>query len=170
MRVLAILSLIVLFVSGCTIPSYNHVCPDGEVVSQESECSEYSPERISLDPDDYPSVELEKDKINYVKINGDIKTTINIKDNENGWFSISQMGRHGFKSYTLMWIEPDSEYSDVELKKIGHNTYEFDVSAPSIQGEYRVGISKRNQTVQQGVGNYNLTVIGKVENETMAYI
>ncbi|MBU0527488.1 hypothetical protein KKE92_03345 [Candidatus Micrarchaeota archaeon] len=158
MRVLAILSLIVLFVSGCTIPSYSHVCPDGEVVSQESECLEYSPKRIEADPNEYEKVFLENNQSSYVKINGEIKTDIEINEGEDVWTM------YGY----LHPYEPE-RHRYVKIINSSGNVYTVNLSAPAIPSSFYFGATKRvGQTPEKRLFSYELTVIGEVENETMA--
>jgi len=159
MRIVVFILLATLFL-GCIVPSSKHVCPDGNIVDFQWTCKEYSPERITANPENYKSVFLQDNKSTYIKVGGEITTSIVIRPGE----EVSMLGD---------FIDPEDPkegHAKLEIINKSGDRYLVRFFAPEVPGEFDIRISKRIGSESENlIGQYNLTVIGPVENETMAY-
>ena len=157
---------------GC-IASSHHVCPDGTVVSEEGQCEEFSAE-FNIDPNDYISIELKENEVNYVKAKGEMIGLIQLEYGEGALLGVRYPESWGFFERELRFpvlvnLDLDKLYSDVDLKVVGPDIYSFNVSAGGIPGQYRLGYGGfRNNGTQFSTG-YDLIVIDEVVDEHLAY-
>ena len=164
------LVLLLVFSMGCISPTTEHVCPDGSVVSQENQCPAYSADRINPENlGDISSIDLTENKHYYVAAEGKINSTILIKSGEDASVFISRFSTKDTQLYKFVSLSKEATARSVKLVPIGSGIYEFTVIAPSVPGEYEFSITKRNQSTQTILDAYNLTVMGDVENENIAY-
>jgi hypothetical protein len=166
----AILIFLLVFSMGCVFPTKEHVCPDGSIVDQEKQCPEYSGDRI--DPanlGEISSINLTENKHYYVAAEGEVNASIILLYDESAWTGFNMHVGDSAKSHGSYYLELNQQYSEINLTKNGKNNYNFTMIAPDIPGEYYTYLTKRNQTTQTKLWKYNITIIGSVENETMAY-
>jgi len=159
-KLLMLVLLLGLLSMGCTSPTKEHVCPDGTIVSDESKCPDYNPDIINLDPDDFESIILEENKTCYVKSSGQITVFFEITGNEwivlgNGKTTLYTNLTHENISKRPTWVED--------------NTYVLTINAPAEPGGYTAFAGRKTAYEWLEGREYNLTVIGEVSNESMAY-
>jgi hypothetical protein len=158
MRVVVLLVLLVLSM-GCIFPTTEHVCPDGRVVADDSDCKEYKPEHFNVDPFDYSNVYLNNNQSSYVLAGGEIRTIITINEGEGIWLLDG-------------YLYPDNPkpHPTVEIINVSNGSYLVNFSAPEVPGPFRFSINKRVDSKPEiKINSYNLTVISPVGNETMVY-
>jgi len=129
-----------------------------------------------INPDNYKSVILEKNKPNYVKSNGAIKilfsqsATISLTiENVNSPNSEFNSNSLPFAAYINKSTTPKDPNNNLVYGKYGDYSYMF--TAPEIPGEYDVVFSEpelSSQKITDVASKYKITVVGKVDNELLA--
>lgn len=176
MRLLLGLIVFCLLVFGCLGTPNENVCPDGKVVTLESQCSSYTPQVLDLNPSDYPAVELRENTTNYVESGGKVNITIDMTGIITAYVFTGDTLSRGFsmpEDYKVndigdLTIRVNGNYSSVNLTRIKDQTYWFESTAPRIPGDYIVSVG-RPVDASETFTDYNLTVISQVPDETAAY-
>lgn len=129
-----------------------------------------------INPEDYASITLEKNKPNYVKSKGAIK--ILFSQSANISFSIEKVNSPNaefnnnslpFVVYTNESTTPKNPNNNYVYGKYGDFSYTF--TAPEIPGTYNVVFSEpelNSQKITDVDSKYEITVVGKVDNELLA--
>jgi hypothetical protein len=154
---------------GCIFPTTEHVCPDGSVVDYQTDCTSYTKEIPVLNITPTMSIKIQDGLTNYVAVNGEINATIHLKSDETATASLSRFSNEGTQNYQLIYLSFEEKKRHAVLVPVSMDYYKFTIIAPNTPGEYLFSIGKRNQSTQTTLGQYNLTVICPVNNETMAY-
>ncbi|MBU1165737.1 hypothetical protein KKF81_02230, partial [Candidatus Micrarchaeota archaeon] len=159
-NILLLAFLFLLLGMGCLAsPSREHLCPDGTIVSEESKCPDYNSEIIDVNPQEFKTVFIKNNQNSYVMAGGEVQTEIIINKGESVWMLGDYISTDNSERYHRVNV----------INKKG-NVYLINFSAPLIPGEFYFGATKRKDGgPEELIFVYNLTVIGEVSNETMAY-
>lgn len=133
------------------------------------------PSQQEINPDNYKSIILEKNKPNYVKSKGAIK--ILFSQSSTISFSIEKVNSPNtefnnnplpFVVYTNESTIPKDPNNNYVYGKYGDYSYTF--TAPEIPGKYDVVFSEpelNSQKITDVASKYEITVVGKVDNELL---
>lgn len=129
-----------------------------------------------INPDNYTSITIEKNKSNYVRSRGAIKilfsqsATISFSiekvNSPNTVFNNSPLPFVVYTNESTMPKDPNNNYV---YGKYGDFSYMF--TAPEIPGTYNIVFSEpelNSQKITDVVSKYEITVVGKVDNELLA--
>ena len=171
--------LMLLFAYGCiNFPLKNHVCPNGNIVQEESQCVGNVTKALNLNPGNFSSVMLDGSKVNYVQSNGELKAVIHTTTQEDIWVTTSypespEYSKVGYSSFDYRTISLNGKRltNDISIHAINNShppdSYLLNFLAPGIPGDYTIWISYREGSKQLGA-SYNLTVINATSTEDQA--
>jgi|GEM_PF-4791792 len=151
---------ILLFSSGCILPSKEHVCPNGTLVVDGCFCSDYDPEMPDVDPSDFVSITLEEEsKKYYVQSNGQVNAFVQLFGDEEVRLIVGPK---------ILYTGLDYGDAGKMPRLVSGNTYQVNISAPHFPGEYTAFVKRYDGNVNLEYRKYNISVIAEVSNETMA--